>query len=584
MIHKPFDDWKVLGKIAFNPRGDYDPQEVYERLDIVYYNGSTWYCLSDGCSSEPSDTNRDWKIMARGYPEADSQVLGIRGSAEIEFRTGNVTIHKQDIGLDKVDNLSLKEIQQQTVSSLSFNGKKQKLKGDVDIPLVNGIWYNDKPLAHGNVHIHTIEGMAINGQKIKSGLIVTDMVTGLEINGRYKRGKVKLNIPEQIWLNGEKLKNHKGRVNIDVVEAVRINGSEPEKGIVDIEAVESVTVNNGRALHGHVKLSSVESLSINGSDFQSGNIELDVVHGVSINKRSYQRGWLDLQMVESLAVNGEKPQSGHVSLDVIESFSLNGKELGPKVDIQAVEAIELNNRPLKLDHGTASLRVAQEVLLNGASVLDEDGTANIQAVTDVIVNDEVQNIRDGLLELYIKGNGTVLYADCTTSGEDPIKELIVDQKAAIEPGSLLMVKFEQTNHAADVIFDINGTKYPVLITGEPVHEHNATALRKNGVFSFVFDGEAWNFHTGTTHPVSHYERTIPLEAWFSQDDALLFEIDVPSSKDDTVVVSYALGLTPEQISEINWLGIYPYAQEDNKITLGAFDLPQSDIKLMFSVY
>ena len=37
-----------LGRVSLVPRGPYDPAEVYSRLDIVGYEGSSYLVLADG--------------------------------------------------------------------------------------------------------------------------------------------------------------------------------------------------------------------------------------------------------------------------------------------------------------------------------------------------------------------------------------------------------------------------------------------------------------------------------------------------------------------------------------------------------
>lgn len=585
MIQKPFESWQPLGKVGLFPKGEYSPDEVYERLDFVYYNGSSWLALRDVPDGEPSETNPDWKILALGFPEVENTVLGVKGEAELEYRHGNVNITKENIGLDRVDNLSLQDIQASTVSSFSFNGHKQELKGDVDIPLVTGIVYNDKPLQHGNVHIHTIEGIAINGHKVEHGLIVTDMVTGIEINGRYKRGRVKLDLPERIYLNGEELSNRKGRVNIDVVDSISINGRTPEKGSISLDAVETITINGYEAMKGHVELDSVETLSINGGKPQRGHLDLETVHALSVNGKRYRHGYVDLKMVESISINGDKPRPGMIDLYYVEDITLNDRKLGSgKVSIDAVEAISYNQRPLKLDHGVAELKGTESILLNGSEILEEDGTARIDAITQIAVNGRKQTSYNGFVDLLIPSiNGNTLFADCSTSSDLKTKTLNTTNSTPITEGTLLFVSFKHTNHASNVQFLINGKYYPVLIKGLPVNRHNAATFRENGLFSFVFDGTHWNFHTGTNDATSYFDATLSEQKWFQEDENILYELEVPVLKDDFVSIFPAVGLKREEIYELSQAGIYTYAQEDGKITLGCLNIPEGELNVVISI-
>lgn len=586
MIQKPFESWQPLGKVGLFPKGEYSPDEVYERLDFVYHNGSSWLALRDVPDGEPSETNPDWKILALGFPEVENTVLGVKGEAELEYRHGNVNITKENIGLDRVDNLSLQDIQASTVSSFSFNGHKQELKGDVDIPLVTGIVYNDKPLQHGNVHIHTIEGIAINGHKVEHGLIVTDMVTGIEINGRYKRGRVKLDLPEKIYLNGEELSNRKGRVNIDVVDSISINGRTPEKGSISLDAVESLTINGYEAMKGHVELDSVETLSINGGKPQRGHLDLETVHALSVNGKRYRHGYVDLKMVESISINGDKPRPGMIDLHYVEDITLNNRKLGPgKVSIDAVEGISYNQKPLKLDHGIAQMKGTESILLNGSEILDDDGTARIDAITQIAVNGELQKVWNGYVDLNIpEANGTVLYGVCDSKSEDPIKVVSgLEKDIKIEEGTLLFVDFSQTNHADNIAFKIEDTTYPVLLKDEPVTPNNARTFRKHGIFSFVFSSGIWHFHTGTFDPISYYDVTLYEDQWYEKDDMLLYDIEIPCLEDDIINVLPKLGSDPVTVLIMSQMGLYGYAQYDGMITLAAFEVPCGDYDIQISI-
>jgi hypothetical protein len=47
-----------IGRIAVNPSGDYDAANTYNKLDLVYHNGSTWMAKRDNITGiEPGDTS-----------------------------------------------------------------------------------------------------------------------------------------------------------------------------------------------------------------------------------------------------------------------------------------------------------------------------------------------------------------------------------------------------------------------------------------------------------------------------------------------------------------------------------------------
>ena len=60
-------DWKLMASQGTNWRGDYSatPIPPYAPNDVVFYNGSSYVCVTASCSgSEPSSTSTNWKLMA----------------------------------------------------------------------------------------------------------------------------------------------------------------------------------------------------------------------------------------------------------------------------------------------------------------------------------------------------------------------------------------------------------------------------------------------------------------------------------------------------------------------------------------
>ena len=56
----------TLGPVGFNPTGEYDNTHKYERLDVVYYEGSSYVALQESIGQLPTNTDY-WDCIAVGY-------------------------------------------------------------------------------------------------------------------------------------------------------------------------------------------------------------------------------------------------------------------------------------------------------------------------------------------------------------------------------------------------------------------------------------------------------------------------------------------------------------------------------------
>lgn len=52
-----------LGRVSVVPRGAYDPDAAYERLDLVQYEGSGYIALKDATGIAPAD-GESWMLLA----------------------------------------------------------------------------------------------------------------------------------------------------------------------------------------------------------------------------------------------------------------------------------------------------------------------------------------------------------------------------------------------------------------------------------------------------------------------------------------------------------------------------------------
>ena len=102
-----------LGNISLNPRGEYNPEESYEYLDLVVLEGGSYVCLAEngatitGISPEPGKTTQYW------------QVITIPGSLTPEY----IAMHDRVVNLSEQVGADAVEVRtaEQNVSGMELN-------------------------------------------------------------------------------------------------------------------------------------------------------------------------------------------------------------------------------------------------------------------------------------------------------------------------------------------------------------------------------------------------------------------------------------------------------------------------------
>lgn len=102
-----------LGNISLNPRGEYNPEESYEYLDLVVLEGGSYVCIAEngttitGISPESGKTTQYW------------QVITIPGSLTPEY----ITMHDRVVNLSEQVGADAEEVRtaEQNVSGMELN-------------------------------------------------------------------------------------------------------------------------------------------------------------------------------------------------------------------------------------------------------------------------------------------------------------------------------------------------------------------------------------------------------------------------------------------------------------------------------
>lgn len=69
-----------LGRVSLVPRGAYDAAAVYNRLDIVAYEGSSYLVLADGTTGVPPKPGPDYMLVAEKGDKGDTGAKGDKGN------------------------------------------------------------------------------------------------------------------------------------------------------------------------------------------------------------------------------------------------------------------------------------------------------------------------------------------------------------------------------------------------------------------------------------------------------------------------------------------------------------------------
>lgn len=84
------EGYKALGKIGISYKGDYNSNTVYERLDAVLHNGSTYLAIKDAPDGAPRDDKINWIYLAKGFSSdiGDSKITFTEAEARENIYTG----------------------------------------------------------------------------------------------------------------------------------------------------------------------------------------------------------------------------------------------------------------------------------------------------------------------------------------------------------------------------------------------------------------------------------------------------------------------------------------------------------------
>lgn len=134
---------KILGPVAYNPKGEYDGTTIYDRLDVVLYNDVSYVALKPVQGILPTDTTY-WDAlgisgadMANYYTKSE-----VNTAVNAKYTKPNTGIPKTDLSssvqesLGKADSALQRETYTGTITSVKMNGITISSSGEADLGIV----------------------------------------------------------------------------------------------------------------------------------------------------------------------------------------------------------------------------------------------------------------------------------------------------------------------------------------------------------------------------------------------------------------------------------------------------------------
>jgi hypothetical protein len=133
----------TLGPVAYNPKGTYDQEIEYERLDVVLYNGVSYVAKQTVQGELPTNTTY-WDAL--GISGADMSEyytkVDVDGLLDNKYEKPDSGIPKTDLSssvqtsLDKANSALQSETYTGTITSVKMNGSTISSSGEADLGTV----------------------------------------------------------------------------------------------------------------------------------------------------------------------------------------------------------------------------------------------------------------------------------------------------------------------------------------------------------------------------------------------------------------------------------------------------------------
>ena len=157
------EGYKALGKIGISYKGEYASNTVYERLDAVAHNGSTYLAIKDAPDGAPRDDKVNWIYLAKGFS-------GDIGDSEITFTEA-----------DARENIDTGE------SVKTVFGKIKKWFNDMTVTAFSQVITSNEDLMALTKSGYLVDALAVKNQfaEVNGKLIAPDYKSAVAIQSNY---------------------------------------------------------------------------------------------------------------------------------------------------------------------------------------------------------------------------------------------------------------------------------------------------------------------------------------------------------------------------------------------------------------
>lgn len=165
--------------------------------------------------------------------------------------------------------------------------------------------------------------------------------------------------------------------------------------------------------------------------------------------------------------------------------------------------------------------------------------------------------RTGLIdleELISESFGLValaLYGTTESSSEAAVKTVYTEDGFDLKDGQLLYLTFSNDNLAARMCINLNDTgDFPVKIKNKFTDSTVCRTFKKDGEYLFRFDGNFWNFISGTNDIIHQDFVTLFAKDWHERSDHWLYYIEIDEIRDtDNISISAPIVLEDSILDE-----------------------------------
>lgn len=140
------------GRIGFLIKGNYKSTETYNFLDVVYHSNSSYVAKKETFGNIPQENNEYWQILAKGGISGTAGVVGVKGNAEDTYRTGEVNLTKENLGISvmSTEHIGLGKPDGDTITADEDGTLHAKTSGETDDYASKTI-YGDNSVSLGRV-------------------------------------------------------------------------------------------------------------------------------------------------------------------------------------------------------------------------------------------------------------------------------------------------------------------------------------------------------------------------------------------------------------------------------------------------